>query len=481
MSLEDLIHPFLGVYIASPQWFKSLVGEAYSKLPVAWRRGRQYAQFRAELAEPSSEWIRGLAQAKLAATLRHALTTVPAYREFHYLLAGLDAPHQVLAQLPVVSKGMIKSASERYLSDALLPSARLTAFTGGSTAEPMRFYLEKHVTRFKEYAFMEDFESRVGFVAGNDVVLALRGRTVPAAKQPSGRLWMFEPIKKQLILSSDHLEPTYMPQYMAALRRWKPGYIQAFPSALYPLARWLKAYPDAEITARIHGVLLYSENVYDFQMSLFREVFDCPVLKHYGHSERVLMAATLPDDDRYFFWPQYGHVELLDEAGNVITQPGVLGEIVGTSFDNRVMPFVRYRTGDLAMLSDTPHPALPGYIAVERIEGRLQEFIVTRDHRLISICTMGAAHFDELAEVEAIQYEQHEPGVFLLKIVSPRTLGDDVRARIARAVEEKTQNGCRAEVVRVESIPRTARGKHVMLVQHLDISHYLGAASEGEA
>lgn len=480
MSLEDLIHPFLGAYIASPQWFKSLVGDAYSKLPVSWRRGRQYAKFRSELAESSPEWESGLAHAKLAATLRHALTTVPAYREFHDLLDKLAAPYQVLAQLPVVSKAMIKSAPERYLSNALPARARLTAFTGGSTAEPMRFYLEKHVTRSREYAFMEDFESRVGLAAGRDMVLAMRGRTVSTAMQSGGRLWMIEPIKKQLILSSDHLEPSYMPQYMAALRQWKPGYIQAFPSALYPLARWLKTYPDAGITSRIRGVLLYSENVYDFQMSLFREVFDCPVLKHYGHSERVLMAATLPGDDRYFFWPQYGHVELIDEAGNVITQPGVLGEIVGTSFDNRAMPFVRYRTGDLAMLADTPHPGLPGYIAVERIEGRLQEFIVTRDHRLISICTMGAAHFDELAEVEAIQYEQHEPGVFLLKIVSPRTLGDDVRARIVKAVEEKTQNGCRAEVVRVEAIPRTARGKHVMLVQHLEISHYLGAALEGE-
>ncbi len=478
MSIEDRIHSFLGAYIASPQWLKSLMGEAYSKLPVAWRRGRQYAHFRAELADSSPESISRLAHTKLANILRHALTTVPAYREYRHLLGGLDAPQQVLAQLPVVSKAMIKSAPERYLSDALSPGSRLTAFTGGSTAEPMRFYLQKHVTRAKEYAYMEDFETRVGFVAGNEVVLALRGRTVPTAKRPGGRLWMFEPIKKQLILSSDHLEPTYMPQYMAALRQWKPGYIQAFPSALYPLARWLKTHPDAGVTARIRGVLLYSENVYDFQMSLFREVFDCPVLKHYGHSERVLMAATLPDDERYFFWPQYGYLEVLDEAGNVVTQPGVLGEIVGTSFENRVMPFVRYRTGDMAMLSDRPHPALPGYTAVERIEGRLQEFIVTRDHRLISITTMGAAHFDELAEVEAIQYEQHEPGIFLLKIVSSQKLGDDMRARIARAVEEKTQHGCRADVVSVKSIPRTARGKHVMLVQHLDISRYLGATVE---
>ena len=43
------------------------------------------------------------------------------------------------------------------------------------------------------------------------------------------------------------------------------------------------------------GVMLYSENVYGYQMEKFREVFGCPILTHFGHSERVLMAASMPD------------------------------------------------------------------------------------------------------------------------------------------------------------------------------------------
>ncbi len=58
------------------------------------------------------------------------------------------------------------------------------------------------------------------------------------------------------------------------------------------------------VTAHFRGVMLYSDYVYDFQMRLFRQVFGCPVLKDYGHSKRVLMAATMLNDERYFFWPQ---------------------------------------------------------------------------------------------------------------------------------------------------------------------------------
>lgn len=473
MAIEDMLYPLLGFYFNSPDWVKNSVGRAYAWVPVSLSRGRHYKRFLDEAALRDANEIRHLSMHKLAATLRWALETVPAYQPYRHLVARLDAPLDVLHALPVISKDDIKRDLQSFLSTGMSPSLRLKTATGGSTATPMVFYLHKGITRTREYAYMEDFHRRVG-LSDSDVVLALRGRTVPGAGQAGGRLWMYEPIKRQLILSSDHLERQYMPEYLKAIRAWKPTYIQAYPSAVYPLARWLKEHPAPDVTERIKGVMLYSENVFDYHVALLREVFGCPVLKHYGHSERILMAASMPDDDRCFFWPQYGHFELVDDAGNPITQPGVLGEIVGTGFDNQVMPFIRYRTGDLAMLSDTPHPLLPGYPVVQSIEGRRQEFLVCRDNRVIAVCGMGSAHSSDLAVVDSMQFEQDRPGHFVIKVVASQPLSPEARVRIVRAMEHKTQGGCTAELVEVSAIPRTTRGKHKLLVQHLDISRYLG-------
>lgn len=476
MTLEDFLHPLLGPYIASPQWVKSSAGRIYSWIPLALRRGRNYQRFSYEAQLQDQAQIAQLSMKKLAATLRWALTTVPAYQQYRHLLGQIDKPLDILRALPIVSKRDMMHNLSHFVSREVSARAGLKTFTGGSTSVPMMFYLHKGISRTKEYAFMESFQQRVGLTQ-NDVVLALRGRGVPSASHPGGRLWMYEPIKQQLILSSDHLERAYMPEYIAAMRTWKPNYIQAFPSTIYPLARWLKEHPAPDVSKRIKGIMLFSENVFDHHMALIRSVFSCPVLRHYGHSERVLMAASLPDDDRCFFWPQYGHFELVDGNDKVITEPDVLGEIVGTGFDNRVMPFVRYRTGDMAVLSGRPNSMLPGYPVVERIEGRRQEFIVCRDHRLISINSLSAVHIGNLAlaGVDAMQYEQMQPGHFLIKIVTALPLSASMRQGIARALEAKTQGGCTAEVSEVDVIPRTRRGKHQMLVQHLDISHYLGA------
>ena len=479
MSIEDLLHPLLKHYFSAPQWLTASAGRAYSLLPEGVRIGAAYPGFRSELNGAKGRvaaWR--LARRKLEETLRWAIETVPAYLRYGELLESIEDPADLLAELPVTGKIEIKRNPDHYVSRAMPVSKRLRMFTGGSTRNPLQFYLQRDLSRPKEYAFMQAFRERLG-VRPQDLTLSLRGRSVRSAARPGGSLWMLEPIKRQLVLSSDHMEERYMPQYAAALLEYKPAYIEAFPSALYPLARWLAEHPLPEFTAGLRGVMLFSENAYGFQMRLFREVFGCPVVTHYGHSERVLMAASMPDDDRYFFWPQYGWFELLDGNDNPVTQPGVLGHIVGTSFDNRVMPFVRYRTGDLGVLGECCHPELPGFPVCERIEGRMQEFVVCRDHRLVSIATIGAAHFPQLAQSDAIQYEQRRPGEVTLKVVAPQAPSAEDQRQIAAAFREKTQGGCDARVVRVNRIERTERGKRRMLVQHIDLSGYFGATVGG--
>ncbi len=471
MSFEDKFHWLLASYIASPQWLKSTLGHAYSAIPLTLRIGASYKQWLAIAQEQDPGQIAHLVDAKLWQTLRCALMHVPAYREYQGLLQTENQALSLLRKLPLSSKESIKQNLARYLADNKSERQRMSMFTGGSTATPMQFYIERGVTRVKEYAFIERFHAEVGLTS-KDVILALRGRSVPGAKDGS-RFWMYEPIKKHLILSSDHLLPANMPDYIKAIHQWQPRFIQAFPSALYPLAKWLDQHPEPALTAKFKGVLLFSENVYEHQYDLFRKVFDCPVLKHYGHSERAVMAASRPNDGRYLVYPQYGYVELIDFNGQPVTQAGGLGQIVTTSFDNLVMPFVRYQTGDLAILGETIDPSQAHHLIFERIEGRLQEFVLTHDLRLISIATLGAAHFNELAHVGAIQYEQFEPGKVILHVEVQGNLALAMKQKISHAVFEKTQGGCVLQVVETGVIPRSVRGKHQMLLQHVDLSPYL--------
>ena len=477
MALEDSLHAALGRYMRAPTWVREVGGSLYRAMPHRVRFGSRYAAFLADAQAPGRCTRWSDIEPRLEATLQ-AAARVPAFAAHAHELRNhrRDALERLRA-LPLVSKADIKADLSSWLHAGAAASDQLQMFTGGSTSQPMRFYLHRHVSRPKESAYLQHIEHALLGSQPGDWALSLRGRTVASAAAPLGQLWTTEPIKRHLLFSSDHLEQRFMPAYVQALVHRQPRLIHAFPSALYPLARWLHQHPAPEYTEQVAGVLLTSENVYDFQLAMFEKVFPrARIVRHYGHSERVLMATAVGQHSDMQFFARYGLPELVDAAGRVIDAPGVLGEIVGTSFDNHVMPFVRYRTGDMGMWSVAPRYRGNTRFVMRRIEGRCQEFIVCADHRLVSITTLGAAHFDALANVDWIQFEQRTPGRVLLKVVSPDGLDDSERKRIAAAVREKTQGGCEVDLQCVAATTRTARGKHPMLIQHLDLSAYLGAA-----
>ncbi len=79
----------------------------------------------------------------------------------------------------------------------------------------------------------------------------------------------------------------------------------------------------------------------------FEELFKCPVSNYYGCTEVWAIAYScqykylhLAEDTVCF--------ELVDTQGNVITEPNKIGYVVLTSYNQKIMPFIRYRLDDMA-------------------------------------------------------------------------------------------------------------------------------------
>lgn len=466
--MDDHLHRLLGLYMKAPQWVKSTVGYAYSNVPPRIRFGKPYSIFGSAFTRAPKE---AELQQCLAQTLMTAVDRVPAYKHFAKLAPLIASnPREALAHFPIIDKTDIKKDLSHFVAEGASPKQMMPTFTGGSTSVPMKFYLEKGMTRAKEWAAFDALSKMVDVDDGKSLILALRGRST------GPQLWMHEPVKRHLIVSCDHIVPENMPTYVSILAKWRPKYIHAYASALHPLLLWLAENGQLGVLSQVRGVLLTSESIQPTHLAAFKKYLACPVVAHYGHSERVLFAHT-DASGCYHFWPRYGHLELIDEQGRRITQPGQVGELVGTSYDNQVMPFIRYRTGDMGYLAHPIEGTLSETLVLSSIEGRKQEFVVTHDKRLISITTLGAAHFEPLERCLRIQFEQSAPGhVVLHAVPGPSGLSDHDIRQIQAAVFEKTQGGCQIEVRPVNQIELTRIGKQRLLIQHLDLTPYLGAS-----
>lgn len=368
-------------------------------------------------------------------------------------LDGLDD----IRAFPTVEKEMIR---DRLVDFTIPGSDRDYVTTGGSTGIPFGFFREQPAFA-KELASKAHQYHRIGWREG-DPQLVFRGLPITTHDH-----MQYQPEFNELRCSSYHLTPEWMEVFRTRAWEFQPKWIRCYPSSGYIFAKWLKA--SGRPFPPIQGVLCASENLYDYQRHLLREVFQARVFSHYGHYELSVLAGFCETQDTYHVLPQYGYAELLDPRGRPVTRPGEVGEIVGTSFIMTATPFVRYRTRDYARLagfgcSSCGRP----YQIWDRIEGRLQEFIITSGDRWISMTAINF-HDDVFDHIRQFQFQQSEKGVVTFRYIPRETCGASEVAEMSNRLSVKLGPDISLCMQPVTEIPPTARGKHRFLVQELKL------------
>jgi phenylacetate-CoA ligase len=303
---------------------------------------------------------------------------------------------------------------------------------------------------------------RVGYTEGARSAV-LRGNIVERG------LWQHDFVNGTLMMSSYSLTLARLPAYVARLRQLKPKYLQAYPSSAAIVARHMLDTGEPPI-AGLRAVLCGSETLFPEQRTLIEQAFGARVYSWYGHSEAVALGGECEHDTAIHLFPQYGYVELVDEEGEAVTERGATGEIVATSLHARAMPLIRYRTGDLAVLgAQACERCGRPYQLLERIEGRVQEFVVTSTGRRISMTAINM-HSPIFDNVFQFRFAQERPGEVSLRIVPKPSYSPEADdAQITRALMQKLGDDMALRLELVDEIPRGGRGKYRFLDQMLDL------------
>jgi phenylacetate-CoA ligase len=373
-----------------------------------------------DLLNESQAWptdrLRGWVQEQLERSLVHASTRVPYYRrtlgpfrsQFAGMIERLD-----LSGLPFLTKEDVRTHYAELMAEDWKQYGAVPTHTSGSTGTPTKFLLDRgsNVTHFAAiwrvlnwagYRFGKRFADLTGYVP--------RG----------GRLYQYDPRLNCLHLSSFDFKRQNIAKYADRLRRFRPALFKAYPSSMDLFCRWLE---DAGIDPPLpDAVLTCAESLLDHQRATIERVLPVPLFDFYNQNERAALISTCAHG-RYHCHEEYGLVELVDGP----TDGGV--EIVATTFHNRAMPLIRYRTGDLATPDERgPCPCGRPYRTVAAIQGRIEDIVVTPDGR----------HVGRLSPAF-----KHSPGIRLSRIVQQTT--DEIRVDIVKAATYSAQDQERLE------------------------------------
>ncbi len=454
---------------ALPAPLKSLAGRLIGLVPLGYVFGKQYRNTYAFLHDSqwwSEEQIRRYQLQKLVEICAHAYRNSGFYRK-QFDDAGFHPDEFTdlgqFSNLPIISKETLLRHSEDMLTVPADDRNVDLVSTGGTSGMPMQFYIGSNRSAI-EYAYLVSSWSRAGYRLG-DTMAVFRGRVVEADR--NGLRHEYDPLLRHHYYSNFHMTEENMGRYINHVATLGSCYLHVYPSSVAALARYLKTSGMAA-PGNIRGIIAESEIIYDDQRKLAEEVFGTRYFSCYGHTEKLVCASECEHSSDYHVWPTYGYFELIDKHGKAVTTPGERGEIVGTGFINKAMPFIRYRTGDFATyVSDHCEACGRNHPVIRDIQGhRTQEYLIASDGAEISWTSLNM-HDDTFDNVRQFQFYQDQPGVAELKIVPAGRFTDTDQVRIQENMGRKFDDRLNFTIRVVEEIKLTRMGKSVYVDQHI--------------
>jgi phenylacetate-CoA ligase len=167
---------------------------------------------------------------------------------------------------------------------------------------------------------------------------------------------------------------------------------------------------------------------------------------------------------------EYGIVELIGKDGKPVTKEGEMGEIVGTSFITYIFPSIRYKTGDFGIYTSKKCKCGRNYPLLESIEGRMQEFLVSKTNQLVNLIGLYGLVVKSSLNIKEYQLYQDTPGEVAINIVKGKNYSESDTKTIIKNFQKKLGDEFSFSVCFVDGIPLTTRCKYKFLIQKLPIN-----------
>ena len=158
-------------------------------------------------------------------------------------------------------------------------------------------------------------------------------------------------------------------------------------------------------------------------------------------------------------------VEIIDNNGQVLAN-GEAGEIVVTHLATNDFPFIRYRTGDIGILSDQSCSCGRGLPLLKEIQGRTTDFIIAQDGTVLH----GLALIYVLRDIEGIEsfkITQYSLDDTTVQIVKNQQYNHENEIKIQQEFKQRLGEKVMIYVEYIESIPKEKSGKFRYVVSHV--------------
>lgn len=372
--------------------------------------------------------------------------------------ASIDSV-QKLAKLPLLSKPEIRQHLDEMKAVDAVSLARFN--TGGSSGEPLIFYIGSR--RVSHDVAAKWRATRWWGVDIGDPEAVIWGSPIELGAQDKIRLLRDKLLRTHLIPAFE-MSPEKLDGFIRQIQEIRPKMLFGYPSALAHIASHAEKRGVALNNLGIKVAFVTSERLYDHQRAKIESVFACPVANGYGGRDAGFIAHQCPQGSMHITAEDI-IVEIVDKNGRPLPN-GEVGEIVVTHLATRDFPFIRYRTGDMGILSDKTCSCGRGLPVLEDIQGRTTDFVVAQDgtvlHGLALIYVLR-----DLEGVDAFKITQDSLDKTTVQIVKTAAYQDAFEQKIVGEFKKRLGQAVTVNIEYTDYIPKERSGKFRYVISHV--------------
>jgi len=265
-----------------------------------------------------------------------------------------------LEDIPYLTKDIIREQGDRLLSTPLKDIRHHHRKTGGSTGVSMDVYYDQVGLDYSA-AVTKYARQRVGHSAHKSELHFAASFAEPAKTTLPSK----DDIKNFALNRSnaffDRLDSVGLEKIWQTLQTRRVNLVHGHPSTLYALACYVESKHQSK---KVFDIFESSgELLQPYMREKIEKVFSCKVIDRYGSAEFGVIAYELDGHEN--------GLQILESEGwpeSRKTEDG--DELVFTGFHNRLMPLIRYATGDMAKVEERENA-----FVLTNVVGRIHDMV----------------------------------------------------------------------------------------------------------
>lgn len=401
--------------------------------------------------------LQAIQEGKFIELINHCRKNVPYYSDLLRDISIGDLKD--IEKIPFLTKEIIKTQNDSLKATGLHDSRFRKDSTSGSTGKSTYFFTDNK-TNFVRHACAYRGDSWTGWHFGEKSIV-LWGAERDIKKSLKKRLANSPFLFNNIILSSFYMTDDDMLRYVEIINKKKPTLIVGYPSSLELFSLFIK-----KREMKIHipkGIITGGETLHNHQREIIESVFRVKVLNRYGCREVGHIANECEEQNGLHISSDHVIVEAINEKGERC-KPGELGELVVTDLDNYVFPFIRYKIGDIGVLSERKCECGRPFPLLETVEGRTFDLLVGANGNRV-LATFFTIYFKHSVNgVLQFQMVQNQLTEVLVKLIVNEHFTEADYNKIIFAIKEKLGEETNVSIEFVDFIEPTASGKHRWVV-----------------